>query len=163
MEKLELTTEEFREMVEGGMKNPLPLLFARKRLLSEIIIKYKDDDEEALREDYDFQTVRGADLYFRDLLGLDIKVLKESGNHHQIHMSIEIHNIHEDLMPLFMYQHWAFEYGSDVIDDFQTIINQIVEIYGFEGTWEEDILMEASFWMDNDELGRWYATFDHGC
>lgn len=148
MTEPERDPSDYRESVEGKMGDLLKLLFERKKLL-EVYPSANLPDVELIN----YALIKGGDKYLKDWMDLDIKV--------EDHL-VEIHNIPEVLESLFMYQHWAMTYNLIVIDDFETMLEAIIQIYGYEGTPAEDIMKSASFWMDNDELGRWYASFDEG-
>ena len=154
MKDLNFDPETYREMVEGNQGEILDILFTRKKLL-EKYPKFLPNSDEITDEYY---TIRGGDLYLRERLGLKI----DREFHGNTSLYLEIHSIPLEFMPLFMYAHWGLAYNGIVIDDFQMIMKQISEIYGYEETPEESTLMAGSFWMDHDELGNWYATFDEG-
>jgi hypothetical protein len=143
--------DEFREMVEGHMGDLLSLLFMRRKLIDKYPLVCEERD-----------LITGADPYFKEWIGLDVKL--------QMHDSpagglyVEFHNIPKELMNLFMYQDYAMKYDEIVVDDFQDLLNELIEIYSLNEIPAEytDVIIMGAFWMDTDECDNWFATFDEG-
>lgn len=154
MKDLKVSPEQYREMVEGGQGEILDLLMTRKNLVEKLSLQSTDQVEL-----YALSTVTGGDKYLKERLGLEIKKIIGRVSPFEMYY-IEIHNIPEELIPLFMYSNWALQYNGTVIDDFQIVISQIAEIYGYVKEDERELLMGGTFWMDtlDDEVENAYAT-----